>query len=204
MRSMIALSNLILITGGARSGKSSFAESLAKDYTQTALQKDVVFIATSLPVDEEMKYRIEKHKSIRPENWKVIETYKDFNVYSHKFSNCCCVILDCITTMITNIMFDYLISSNMPYDSLSFSSTAANTAIEIETKIFEVLNELIDISNKLQIPFIIVSNEVGMGMVPDSSANRAFRDIAGRVNQFIAASSNSVYLCISGIPINIK
>jgi len=173
----------ILITGGARSGKSEFAENYAK-----SLGENVLYIATSIPFDDEMKDRVDKHKKRRPSTWKTLEKYKSFTPIDVQYD---AVLLDCATIMSTNIMFDY--RQNWE-DSLQ----------EDIDKIEEIiLNEFKNLLNSFE-NLIIVTNEVGLGIVPDNKTSRIFRDIAGIVNKYIASVSDEVYLTVCGIPTKIK
>lgn len=99
------MGKIILITGGARSGKSSYAENMAKVYGEK-----VLYIATAIPYDEEMRERIMKHKEARPANWHTYEGYKNLkSVFEKNDLNFEVVLLDCITVMVTNLMFDFLV-----------------------------------------------------------------------------------------------
>ena len=174
-------SEIILILGGARSGKSRFAQQLA-----TELGERVLFIATGVPMDEEMRRRIELHQKARPKTWRTLETptgvamaigehIKDANV----------VVLDCLTFLVSNLM-----------DNETEESEA------LEKEITAELSELLE--QKKSASLIIVSNEVGMGIVPAYPLGRAYRDLLGRANQFIAQRADRVYLMIAGIPLELK
>lgn len=182
---------LIVVTGGARSGKSTFAEKKAKD-----CNCDVVYIATSIPFDDEMRARIKKHVDQRPDNWKTIEAYKDMEKHLANVKNENVIfLLDCITIMITNIMLDISID----WDN------ASDKEIEcIETEVKMEMDKLLKIISEKDTTFILVTNEIGMGLVPENKLSRIFRDIAGRVNQLLAKEADEVYLCVAGIPVKIK
>jgi len=185
------MGRLVFVTGGARSGKSSFAEKIAK-----GCECDVVYIATSIPFDDEMRARIKKHIERRPSNWKTIEAYKDMDKHLENEKNENVVfLLDCITIMITNIMLEYSIDWDVATDR---EIDCIEVAINLE------MEKLLKIIKEKNATFILVTNEIGMGIVPESRLPRAFRDIAGRINQFIAKASDEVYLCVSGIPVKIK
>lgn len=194
------MGKLILVTGGARSGKSTFAEEMAR-----GLGKRILYIATSLPVDDEMKDRIKKHREQRPSEWKTVETYKDFeciltsvpaNVGSgHSTSEYDGVLLDCLTIMITNLMFD----SHSDWDNITSSEMDA-----VEIGIKQEIGKLISFIEVSTTTFIIVTNETGMGVVPWYPSARAFRDYVGRANQMLAGVADEVYFCVSGIPMKIK
>ncbi len=172
------MAKITFILGGARSGKSGFAIKLAKEKFNT-----VAFIATCEPLDREMKKRIALHKDKRPGHWKTFEEPEDPGPVLKKIgSKFDVVIIDCFTLMIANLM----------------QSGLKERAIE--TKI----NKLLGIIKKTQAQSIIVSNEVGLGIVPANKLARDFRDIAGRINQLVAEKADEVFFMVSGIPSKIK
>lgn len=180
-----------MVTGGARSGKSSFAEDTAKKFGD-----NVLYIATSIPFDEEMRLRIRKHKEQRPACWETVEAYKDMDIWLEgKLEGRHAVLLDCITIMVSNIMLE----SSMDWDSLTHEKM-----VFIEEKVGQEIGKLIRVIKKHDVPFVLVTNETGMGIVPDNALSRLFRDIAGRSNQILAKEAEEVYLCVSGIPVKIK
>lgn len=171
------MSKITLILGGARSGKSSYALSLAKKY------KKVAFIATCLGLDKEMQERIRLHKESRPKHWKTFEEPKDLAKLIGKLSNGFdCILIDCLTLLVSN-----LILSN-------------NT----EKQIFKKTEELLCVLSNKKVRVILVSNEVGLGLVPVSKLGRDFRDVAGRVNQLVAKNADEVFFIVAGIPLKIK
>jgi adenosylcobinamide kinase/adenosylcobinamide-phosphate guanylyltransferase len=183
--------NFILVTGGSRSGKSTFAESMAKNY-----KSDVLYIATSIPFDDEMKIRVKKHKMQRPFNWHTLEAYKDFDMHFKKDENKKAVVLiDCITLMISNIMFE---------ENLDWENASENEITNIEKKIINELDKLLRGIKEKGATLIAVTNEVGMGIIPANKLSRIFGDIAGRVNQKLSKEASEVYFCVSGIPVKIK
>ncbi|APM38114.1 bifunctional adenosylcobinamide kinase/adenosylcobinamide-phosphate guanylyltransferase [Clostridium kluyveri] len=185
------MGKLILITGGARSGKSSYAEKLAKE-----LKGDILYVATSIPFDEEMKLRIKKHVERRPESWETLEAYKDFHSKLIPMLNGKSgVLLDCITNLVSNLLLEKCEDTE---------KTTTARALEIEKYIKAEVSEIINISKEASMPFIMVTNEVGMALVPEYPLGRIFRDLAGSVNQMIAKEAEEVYFCISGIPLKIK
>jgi len=172
------MKQFILILGGARSGKSSYAVELAKK-----LKKRTVFIATAAASDSEMKKRIELHKKVRPRKWKLIEEGKDISSILLKLKGKYEVVLiDCLGLLISNLLADNL----------------GDKKIEIRIK------KLIGTILKLRATTILVSNEVGMGIVPLSPLARRFRDLAGLSNQMIAKNTDKVILMQAGIPLIIK
>lgn len=185
------MSNIVLVTGGARSGKSSFAESLCINRND-----DTAYIATSVAFDDEMKDRIKKHKESRPGEWKTYEIYKDiYSIVKELDENHSTVLLDCLTLMVNNLMFTYGIDIEIA------NSEEIN---EIEEYVQEQLSKLLDAIKKTNLYFVIVTNEVGMGIVPENKLSRIYRDFVGRANQQIAKVSDEVYFVVSGIPMKVK
>lgn len=182
---------IIYITGGAKSGKSKFAEKLAME------KKKRIYLATSIPFDNEMKNRVQRHQEQRGENWDTIEAYKNLDIILEKASNDKeVVLLDCLTNMVTNIM---IMDRNVDWDNISDSILK-----NIEEEVLVEIKKLINFSRKFSGNIIIVSNEVGMGLVPEYPLGRYFRDIAGSMNQIIAKEAEEAYLVVSGIPMKIK
>lgn len=183
---------LILITGGARSGKSTLAEKKASQ-----LGKNIVYIATAIAFDEGMKDRIKKHRLDRPKNWATIEKYKKFSDVEAniEFKKSDLVLLDCMTLMVTNLMLE----SNLDFDNCSMEEVD-----KLEKNIFKEVDDLLNIIINNKKTAIIVTNEVGMGLVPSYRMGSIFRDIAGRINQYIASKAKDVYLTVSGIEVKIK
>lgn len=181
---------IIFITGGARSGKSSYAEKLAKEKGGK-----VTYIATSIPFDEGMENRIQKHKNRRPKNWMTIERYRDFDCVegSEEYQETDLFLVDCITVMINNLMF---------YSGLDFDTCTPAEVDELEKEIQEEVEKLLVLAREKDM--IIVSNEVGMGLVPAYKVGSYYRDIAGRINQLIASRANEVFFIVSGLPIKLK
>ena len=177
---------IFLITGGARSGKSKFAESIYQN------EKDVVYIATSRATDSGMRERINLHKKTRPPEWRTYEA--SYNL-CQSIGNEKNYILDCITILASNIMFD--MSKDMEYIDYEEQEKIENAII------FEIENLINSIKYK-GYNLILVTNEVGNSIVPKHHISGVFRDIQGRVNQKIANMADKVYLVCCGIPVNIK
>lgn len=168
---------ITFILGGARSGKSSYALKLAKKY------KKVAFVATCQGLDDEMKKRIKLHKESRPTHWQTFEEPRDVDLLLKKLTNKFdCIILDCLTLLVSNLLL------------------AGGSQKTIEEMISKALTVLKD--KKLNL--IIVSNEVGLGIVPEYEMGRGFRDIAGRINQLVAAKADEVFFMVAGLVLKIK
>ncbi|MDI6799127.1 MAG: bifunctional adenosylcobinamide kinase/adenosylcobinamide-phosphate guanylyltransferase [Actinomycetota bacterium] len=174
------MSRLTLILGGARSGKSDFAEELAKSGGRVA------FIATAKPLDLEMEERIEKHRRSRPKNWATFEVDVDLSACL-KGAECDVAILDCLTIFVANCM-----------------EAAKAAALDPESFTIEGLKEGLKAARESGAEFIVVSNEVGSGIVPENELARNYRDILGKANQLLAGRADSVYLMVAGIPVKIK
>lgn len=173
----------IFITGGARSGKSKFAEKLAAGYGAP-----MGYLATAQPLDEEMGQRIRTHQERRGDTWQTIEeplhlpqtlAANDgiFNV----------ILIDCLTLWLSNLL--------LLYEDLGEES---------ESRIMDDVQRLAATLRSMTTPVIIVSNEVGMGIVPENRLARLFRDIAGQANQIVASAAGEAWLVASGIPLNLK
>lgn len=174
---------ITLITGGARSGKSAYAESRAKDYDK------VLYIATAQAADDaEMIRRIEAHKSRRPASWRTAERGHDL---AEAIEEEDAVLLDCVTVMLSNYLWKYSVGDVIDEE-------------KIEGLCMDELRDLIAAARHASCNLFIVTNEVGSGIVPMHPVSRAFRDIQGRVNQRLAQAADEVYACISGIPVKIK
>ncbi len=185
------MSNIVLVTGGARSGKSNFAESLCiKQNNKTA------YIATSIPFDDEMKNRVKKHQQSRPSDWKTYEIYKDiFSIIEELNLNHNTVIMDCVTLMVNNLMFTY---------GIDVDNATSKQLNELEEYIKNQTIKLLEEVKKTDLYFVIVSNEIGMGIVPENKLSRIYGDFVGRANQLIAKYSDEVYFVVSGIPMKVK
>ena len=193
---------LIFVTGGAKSGKSKFAEEMLLKLNN-GKQKNI-YLATSLVFDEEMKEKVRLHKKRRKDEWFTVETYKNFeNELSNFFENNDKIknnmLVDCLTNMITNIIFE---NQNIDWDNFEkklYIQTLEKLNKDVEHSVIELLNAADQFENA-----IIVSNELGMGLVPSYPLGRYFREIAGKMNQIVAETADEVYLVVSGIPMKIK
>ena len=185
------MSKIILVTGGARSGKSNFAESLCINQNNRT-----AYIATSVAFDEEMKNRVKKHQESRPKEWKTYEIYKDiYSIVETLDKNHDTVIMDCVTLMVNNLMFTY---------GIDVDKATSEELDELENYIREQIEKLLEAVKKTNLYFVIVSNEIGMGSVPENKLARIYGDFVGRANQLISKYSDEVYFVVSGIPMKVK
>lgn len=186
------MGKIIFVTGGARSGKSTFAEQSVKGFGDR-----IVYLATAIPFDDGMKDRIAKHQSSRPSSWTTIEGYKEFDkiLSSKEVLASDAIIFDCITVMITNLMME---------PKVDFEVVDMDFVNELEMYIQSEIDKLIETIKNKSLNAVIVSNEVGLGLVPFYKMGNFFRDISGRVNQRVAAIADEVYFTVSGIPMKIK
>lgn len=176
---------LIFITGGARSGKSNFAEK-----TATSLGKSVAYLATAQSLDEEMAFRIKKHREKRLNTWETYEEpIKVKELVSHLGLEKEVILIDCLTLLTSNLLL-------RKEDKVEDSKWQEEILLEIR--------KLAEASYKVPAQVIIVSNEVGMGLVPDNTLGRVYRDILGRANSIIADKADEVFMMVSGIPLKIK
>jgi len=177
--------NCILILGGGRSGKSTLAVEMARKRGGK-----VLFVATAEPFDDEMKRRINAHKKNRPQSWLTLET--PLNVGNEIIKNIGTsktVILDCITLLVNNV-----------FEKYGEKATAGTLEKAVESEI----KGLLDCVDKSTATFIIVSNEVGLGIIPADSGSRLYRDLLGRANQMLAARADEVYLLVAGLKMTLK
>lgn len=166
------------MTGGQRSGKSQFAESLALQYSDNP-----VYLATARIYDDEMKERVRLHKNRREKNWINIEEPLNITIHSDLIAGKT-VLVDCITMLATNFFFDCNEDGALTYKRLS--------------------QELDSFMNIPDSTIIFVTNEIGLGGIGANHIQRKFGDIQGSINQFIAKHADEVFFLISGIPLKIK
>jgi adenosylcobinamide kinase/adenosylcobinamide-phosphate guanylyltransferase len=172
------MAKVVFITGGARSGKSRLAESLAEGFGTP-----LCYIATGEARDEEMAVRIAAHRARRGNGWQTVEEpirlMEALKAAEGRFQ---AVLVDCVTLWLTNLLLSH--------------EDADRALAEVQA--------LAALLPELTIPIVLVSNEVGMGIVPDNSLARSFRDLAGKANQTLAAAADEVYVTFSGIPLKLK
>lgn len=169
------MAEIIFITGGQRSGKSSFAQQMAEEKSDSP-----VYLATAKIWDEDFENRVKRHQSDRGEQWQTIE--EQINISQHKLEGQV-VLLDCITLWLTNIFYE--------------NKDDVNKSLDVAKE------EWKKFTNQ-DFTLIVVSNELGMGVHPVNEIARKFADLQGWMNQFIAKNANEVILMVSGLPMKIK
>ena len=185
------MGRIILVTGGARSGKSLHAERLA-----AGIGDAVAYIATAQPLDAEMEDRIVRHRAQRPASWQTFEApLAPSAVVAIESQRQDCLLLDCLTVLTTN----RILAHDADWETVSTEGMAA-----IEAEVLTEVEALIVAAGQGQGTVIMVANEVGFGVVPATRLGRFFRDCAGRVNQRVAVVADEVYLVVAGIPMRIK
>ena len=179
------MGKIILVTGGARSGKSSFAEKLALKIGGGR----AAYIATAQIFDDEMKFRVEVHKSRRGDNWRTFEA--PFNAEEkilEAAENFDAILFDCVTIYISN----FLCAAELDDEKFHYANLRG------------LIEKLIDAAQKSEATTIFVTNEVGGGIVPENKLARRFRDLAGLANQMLAAQADKVFLTVAGVAVDVK
>ena len=177
-----------LVLGGSRSGKSFYAQEAARKYTR------VLFVATAEAGDEDMRARIEKHKADRPATWRTLEAPSRLGTrIEQEYRQEELVIIDCITLLVTNLMCTV---PEEQYETVDES--------HLEKAVLDEIAALQLCIRRIDADFIIVSNEVGLGIVPAFRIGRLYRDILGRANQVLAQTASEVLFMVAGIPLRVK
>jgi adenosylcobinamide kinase/adenosylcobinamide-phosphate guanylyltransferase len=182
---------LVLITGGARSGKSAFAQRLA-----AARGGTVLYLATAVAVDAEMAERIARHRADRPAEWTTVEAPTGAaRAIGAALGDQRAVILEDLATLVANHLVGpgHAVPNDRPLE-----------LAEVEARISTELDELFAAYPSWGADLVVVTNEVGMGVVPAYPLGRAFRDLLGRANQRVAARADEVYLLVAGLPLRLK
>lgn len=175
---------LVLVLGGSRSGKSEFAESIAGQ-----MGGAVTYIATAAAGDREMADRVKLHRARRPRDWGTVEEEKDVSRVVSDGREGDVFLLDCVTVWITNLILDNQLSGQAFDEKEKY----------VMGRVFQLADA---VENGAHL--ILVSNEVGLGLVPEYPLGRLFRDLAGKVNQVLAAKADQVYFVVAGLPLEIK
>ena len=185
----MASKQMILILGGARSGKSAYAETLA---AESSLTGRVLYVATAEAWDDEMRARIAKHRAGRPAGWRTVEALTDAGrAAATAAAEAEVVLLDCLTLLTSNVI-------------LALPDDATATGARAEAAALSEVNEILHAYRAGDATWIIVSNEVGLGLVPPYPLGRLYRDALGRANQCLAAAADTVLFMVAGIPMRVK
>ncbi len=191
------MSSFTLVTGGARSGKSHFAELLAAQP-----KRPVIYIATAQIWDDEMALRVKKHQQQRPSTWRLIEEPLNIrDILIQLKDEDVVILLDCVTLWLTNLLLAGQAEASLQAEQGTHGPILPD---HVEPQIVATVREVAQLAREIKPPVIFVSNEVGQGIVPDNPMARAYRDLAGRSNQILAQSADNVYLVVAGLPLEIK
>ncbi|MHB8172688.1 MAG: bifunctional adenosylcobinamide kinase/adenosylcobinamide-phosphate guanylyltransferase [Thermincolia bacterium] len=183
------MGRLVLVLGGARSGKSRFAEELA-----TSIGKnDVVYLATAEAGDGEMKERIRLHQEMRSPYWQTVEEPVEVAMAIKDYGCARVILVDCLTLLVSNLLLQ----------GDEFNEDAEVMAAK-EKKVLAIIEDAVQVAKEVEATVIMVSNEVGLGLVPPYPVGRVYRDVAGRANQLVARFAEEVYFTIAGIPVELK
>lgn len=182
------MGQLTFILGGARSGKSRFAQELAARYGNP-----VLYVATAAPGDAEMAARIAQHQKERPAAWRTVVIEGDLGRrLSLEIGDAATVVIDCLTVLLGNRVSAAIASDGQEVDSI------------VEERCRQEAEDLVFAIDGSAAHFIVVSNEVGLGLVPAYASGRLFRDLLGWANQCLAQRADEVYLMIAGLPMSLK
>lgn len=190
---MTSISHLTFILGGARSGKSDYALELAR---QLAGDHAVLFVATAQAGDEEMAERIARHRTERPDHWQTLEAPRQVGerliaYLAQAAPPPAVIIVDCLTLLVSNVLFAEGDAETAPY-------------LPIQARLDDEVTALLTAARIANRPVIVVSNEVGLGIVPLGRISRAYQDLIGRANRQVAAAAERAIFLLAGIPLDLK
>jgi len=186
---------IVLVTGGCRSGKSTYAQALCQ-----GLLGRKVFIATCPVVDEEMRRRIRRHQEARPKDWDTVEEPTALASAIRAARQYDVVLVDCLTLWVNNLLYE----AGRPAGPLRGHPAGHPAAQLDEEHVAECCQQVLAACGEHPGTVVFVTNEVGMGIVPENAQARLFRDLLGRCNQMVAATADTVVLMVCGIPVPVK
>lgn len=179
---------IILLTGGMRSGKSSYGEALLKDFD------NVLYVATAMVTDDEMEERIRRHRKSRNPKWRTYEGFSNLDKVICEAKEDY-IFLDCVTNMINNLMFN---------EGIDFERIVDKEKEELFIKIKGEFIKLIQAVRKMGKSLVLITNEVGMGLISEYKLGRIFTDFTGFINQYIAGEADEVIFMVSGQAMKVK
>jgi adenosylcobinamide kinase/adenosylcobinamide-phosphate guanylyltransferase len=203
---------LILVTGGARSGKSTYAERLAAQLAEPRGGR-VTYIATSQAYDEEMEQRVRAHQSSRPATWTTVECPVEVPAAVRAAAGARpgvppVVLLDCVTLWVTNLLFQggAFGGSEPPEDGYNYDKDLLPPAEEraAAARVTAAVDGLVQVVAETGVTLVAVTNEVGLGVVPEYPLARLYRDQLGWANQRLARDADGLYLLVSGYPLDVR
>lgn len=187
-----------LFLGGARSGKSALAETDVYAWLRAYPYGQVVYVATAQVWDDEMRDRVEQHRMRRPDTWHLVEepmqlaALLDHYDQQHKDSEPVCIMVDCLTLWLTNHLCQIDVADDN--DAVAHAAKGAQQAID----------QLLQAVKRFSGALVLVSNEVGSGIVPMGKLSRQFQDLSGTMNQQLAVVCDKVTLAVAGLPVKVK
>jgi adenosylcobinamide kinase/adenosylcobinamide-phosphate guanylyltransferase len=189
------MSDIWLITGGGRSGKSAYAEKLALE--NPAEKPGVLYIATGVATDEEMEERIARHQASRPQDWITWERYKGLADAEQEFAEGAfgAILLDCLANLLMGVLFEEIPNAD---------NFVGGDFDRVEKKAVAEIDAICAYAKKYSKRLIMVTNEIGMGIIPGTRYSRYYRDALGRINQHAAEISDKAVLMVVGLPLELK
>jgi adenosylcobinamide kinase / adenosylcobinamide-phosphate guanylyltransferase len=196
------MGRLELVTGGARSGKSAFAEVRAEELARERGTLDVTYVATALPIDEEMVARIAHHRTRRPATWRTVEAPVELaQAVIPALGSPGVVLVDCLAVWASNRLF----AAGDPESADAPAPAAWWAGVDrLEDDLLAELETVVAGAAAAPADLLLVTNEVGLGLVPPSPVGRAYRDLLGRLNQRAAVRADAVHLLVAGIPVDLR
>jgi adenosylcobinamide kinase/adenosylcobinamide-phosphate guanylyltransferase len=184
--------HLLLVLGGARSGKSAYALERAR-----AFGPRVAFVATGVATDAEMAARIERHRAERPPDWTTVEVERRLDEALAKLPPADCVLLEDVGTLVSNVLV------GDPAAGVRSRESGAGDD-DVEARVEAEIDALLAGWRGSGVPWVVVSQEVGLGLVPTTPLGRRFRDLLGSANQALAAAASEAVLVVAGLPLRLK